>query len=91
MRLVTTSYPEQTIRLPKIGRHLIAQFDDKGVIVYQAYRHSIGDFAATNGYFGGDFSIDRMSWIKPNFLWMMYLSIWMGTEGWSRSCLSGKD
>jgi Domain of unknown function (DUF4291) len=77
MRLITTSYTEQKTRLPKTGRQIIAQFDDEGVVVYQAYRQEIGDFAATNGYFGGDcFSLDRMSWIKPNFLWMMYRSGW---------------
>jgi hypothetical protein len=31
------------------------------------------------GHFGGDFSFSRMSWIKPNFLWMMYRSGW-GTK-----------
>jgi hypothetical protein len=38
------------------------------VVVYQAYRPEIGHFAAQHGYFGGSFSLDRMSWIKPNFL-----------------------
>lgn len=74
--LITTSYTEQMLRLPKIGRHIIAQFDDEGVVVYQAYRPAIGRFAAQNGYFGGEFSLNRMSWIKPNFLWMMYRSDW---------------
>jgi Domain of unknown function (DUF4291) len=81
MRLITTSYIEQKTKLPKIGRHTIAQFDEEGVIVYQAYRPSIGNFAATHGYFGGDFSLTRMSWIKPNFLWMMYRSGWGQKEG----------
>lgn len=50
--------------------------------MYQAYRHAIGDFAATHGYFGGEhFSLSRMSWIKPNFLWMMYRSGWGQKEG----------
>jgi Domain of unknown function (DUF4291) len=79
--LIITSYQEQILRLPKIGRHIIAQFDDEGVIVYQAYRHAIGNFAATHGYFGGEFSFSRMSWIKPNFLWMMYRSGWGQKEG----------
>jgi hypothetical protein len=76
MRLHTTSYTEQITKLPKIGRHIVAQFDEEGVIVYQAYRPAIGNFAATHGYLGGDFSLTRMSWIKPNFLWMMYRSGW---------------
>ena len=34
-------------------------------------------FAASNCRFGGEkFSFTRMSWIKPNFLWMMYRSGW---------------
>jgi hypothetical protein len=49
------------------------------VVVYQAYRPEIGRFAARHGYFGGEFSMGRMSWIKPNFLWMMYRSGW-GTK-----------
>lgn len=49
--------------------------------VYQAYRPVIGNFAATHGYFGGEFKLDRMSWIKPNFLWMMYRSGWGTKEG----------
>jgi hypothetical protein len=50
-------------------------------MVYQAYRPAIGRFAVEHGYFGGDFSFARMSWIKPNFLWMMYRSGWGTTEG----------
>jgi Domain of unknown function (DUF4291) len=82
MHLITTSYIEQKTKLPKIGRHIIAQFDEEGVVIYQAYRPAIGNFAATHGYFGGEhFSMSRMSWIKPNFLWMMYRSGWGQKEG----------
>ncbi|MFM2303195.1 MAG: hypothetical protein RLZZ135_602 [Cyanobacteriota bacterium] len=82
MCLITTTYTEQITKLPKIGRQIIAQFDDEGIIVYQAYRPEIGNFAATHGYFGGEsFSLTRMSWIKPNFLWMMYRCGWAQTEG----------
>jgi hypothetical protein len=49
------------------------------VVVYQAYRPEIGHFAAEHGHFGGGFSLGRMSWIKPNFLWMMFRSGW-GTK-----------
>jgi hypothetical protein len=41
----------------------------------------IGDFAVKNQYFGGDFSLERMTWIKPNFLWMMYRNGWGTKEG----------
>jgi hypothetical protein len=79
MKLVTEPYLTQVDRLPKTGNHILAQFEDNSIVVYQAYRPAIGNFAATQGYFGGEFSFERMSWIKPNFLWMMYRSGW-GTK-----------
>ncbi len=75
----TEPYLEQQRLWPDRGRHILAQFDDESVVVYQAYRPEIGHFAAAHGYFGGPFSLDRMSWVKPNFLWMMYRSGW-GTK-----------
>lgn len=79
MKLTTESYQAQVARWPRTGRHILAQFDSDSVVVYQAYRPSIGRFAAEHGYFGGEFSLARMSWIKPNFLWMMYRCGW-GTK-----------
>ena len=76
LKLITESYLEQSDRWPRSGRHILAQYDDSSVIVYQAYRHSIGLHAAKHQQFGADFSFTRMSWIKPNFLWMMYRSGW---------------
>ncbi|BAY62967.1 hypothetical protein NIES22_30430 [Calothrix brevissima NIES-22] len=76
MRLITEPYLNQVSRWPQTGRHILAQYDDQSIVVYQAYRPAIGHFAAKHGYFGGDFSFERMSWIKPNFLWMMYRSGW---------------
>ena len=77
--LKLASYQEQHLRWPTNGRHIMAQYDDQSIIVYQAYSPAIGHFAARHHYFGGDFSYSRMSWIKPNFLWMMYRSGW-GTK-----------
>ncbi|MFN0246441.1 MAG: DUF4291 domain-containing protein [Kofleriaceae bacterium] len=78
----TETYTAQTARWPASGRHILAQFDDDSVVVYQAYRPSIGHYAAAHGDFlGGGFSLDRMSWIKPNFLWMMYRCGWAQKEG----------
>jgi hypothetical protein len=81
MNLLTEPYLAQIARLPRTGRHILAQFDDESVVVYQAYRPAIGHFAARNSYFGGEFSLSRMSWIKPNFLWMMYRCGWASKEG----------
>src|ERR1044071_9317600 len=74
-------YRSQAARWPALGRHVLAHYDDDSVVVYQAYRPAIGHFAAANQYFGGEFSLARMSWIKPNFLWMMYRSGWGTKEG----------
>lgn len=79
MILKTESYTIQTRSWPGSGRHILAHHDDESVIVYQAYRPEIGQYAAEHGRFGGAFSFSRMSWIKPNFLWMMYRSGW-GTK-----------
>jgi len=81
MQLRTAPYLEQKQRWPLSGRHILAQFDEESAVVYQAYRPAIGHFAAQHGYFGGDFSLGRMSWIKPNFLWMMFRSGWGTKEG----------
>lgn len=80
-KLVTESYLAQQARWPQAGRHILAQYDDESIIVYQAYRPAIGHFAAQRGYFGGEFSLSRMSWIKPNFLWMMYRCGWASKPG----------
>ena len=75
------SYCSQRDLWPRAGRHILAHFDDDSIIVYQAYRPAIGSFAARENGFGGDFSLSRMSWIKPNFLWMMYRSGWGSKAG----------
>ncbi|WP_224240107.1 DUF4291 domain-containing protein [Hyalangium gracile] len=76
MPLVTESYTSQRQRWPTSGRHILAQHDERSVVVYQAYAPRIGRFAAEHRFFGGDFKLTRMSWIKPNFLWMMYRCGW---------------
>src|SRR5262245_6508024 len=79
--LATAPYAEQMPLWPQAGQHILAQSDDKTIIVYQAYRRSIGQFAVENGDFGSEFKYSRMSWIKPNFLWMMYRSQWGRAKG----------
>jgi hypothetical protein len=81
MKLATEFYSEQAKRWPTEGRHILAHHDDHTIIVYQAYRPAIGRFTVEHGYFGGGFSLARMSWIKPNFLWMMYRCGWGTKEG----------
>ncbi len=76
MNLPTERYVDQVSRWPAAGQHILAHYDDETIVVYQAYSHAIGGFALAHGFFGGSFSVARMSWVKPNFLWMMYRSDW---------------
>jgi hypothetical protein len=80
MTIESERYEGQLGRWPESGRHILASYDDASVIVYQAYRPSIGRWAVEHQQLGGpEFGYSRMSWIKPNFLWMMYRSGW-GTK-----------
>lgn len=74
-------YRAQAALWPRAGRHILAHSDAETVVVYQAYRPAIGRYAVEHGRFGGDFSYSRMSWVKPNFLWMMFRSGWGTKEG----------
>ncbi|XP_022294148.2 uncharacterized protein LOC111104465 [Crassostrea virginica] len=75
--LKTEKYKEQLKRWPREGKHILAQYDDETIIVYQAFRKEIAEYADKNGKFGGPlYSFSRMTWIKTNFLWMMYRSGW---------------
>lgn len=84
MTLRTALHAAQVARWPREGRHILAQLDDTHIVVYQAYRPEIAAFAVNRGRFGGAFSFTRMSWIKPNFLWMMFRSGWATKEGQER-------
>jgi len=82
MPLPSQPYLEQTASWPRSGRHILAHADESTIVVYQAYQPSIAHYALEHGRFGGgSFSFSRMSWIKPNFLWMMYRSSWGTAEG----------
>ena len=81
MTLVLESYAAQQAHWPAAGRHMLAQFDDEWVVVYQAYGLDFGMYAAKHGRFGPGFSFTRISWIKPNFLWMMFRSGWGTKQG----------
>ncbi len=73
--------------LPKApSQHILASYDDEHIIVYQAYKESIAKYAVEHQQFSGcpDFSLSRMTWIKPNFLWMMYRSDWARSKNQER-------
>lgn len=74
--LLFEPYLSQKERWPTAGRHILAQFDADSVFVYQAFRPAIAQEAVDLQRFGPSFSLGRMSWIKPNFLWMMFRCGW---------------
>jgi Domain of unknown function (DUF4291) len=81
MTLLNQTYSEQCRRWPASGRHILAQFGENHVVVYQAYGRRIGEYAIEHQRFGGDYRLTRMSWIKPNFLWMMHRCGWATKVG----------
>lgn len=85
MTIKTINYLEIQRLWPDSGRHILGYQDDNTIVVYQAYKTSIANFAAKNQVLGGsEFSYNRMSWIKPNFLWMMYRCGWAEKENQER-------
>ncbi|MFJ9181107.1 DUF4291 domain-containing protein [Streptomyces sp. NPDC102360] len=60
-------HPERAVR---------AWYTDETITVYQAYSPAVADAALEAGTFVAPFKRDRMTWIKPSFLWMMYRSGW---------------
>jgi hypothetical protein len=62
---------------PQPHRQIRAVHDERTVRVYQAFGDEIADTALSRGTFvSPPFSMSRMTWIKPSFLWMMYRSGW---------------
>lgn len=61
-----------------------AVYDNMTIRVYQAYNNQIADEVKKYGTFGPSFKRDRMTWIKPSFLWMMYRSGWGTKENQER-------
>ncbi|MEU6315307.1 DUF4291 domain-containing protein [Streptomyces sp. NPDC047014] len=57
-------------------RRIRAAHTDTTLTVYQAYAPRLGVPAARDGRFPADWKRERMTWIKPSFLWMMYRCGW---------------
>lgn len=54
-------------------RQIRANHTTDTITVYQAYPPQIALPALSAGRFVAPFSRERMTWIKPSFLWMMCL------------------
>lgn len=63
------------------GKQIYANYNDETIRVYQAYRDAIAHEAVRLQTFGSHFKMERMTWIKPSFLWMMYRCGWAAKEG----------
>jgi hypothetical protein len=53
-----------------------ADYDASTIVVYQAYPPAIALPALAAKRFVPPFSLHRMTWIKPSFLWLMERSNW---------------
>ena len=58
-----------------------ADYDARTIVVYQAYRPEIARAAIARQRFVPPFSLNRMTWIKPSFLWMMERCGWARKPG----------
>lgn len=76
MTLATERYHHQQQFWPESGKHILAQFDDEHIVLYQDVPNSIGDHAVKFQKFGGDFDFKRINWVKTSFLWSMHGSNW---------------
>ncbi|MBT2409259.1 DUF4291 domain-containing protein [Streptomyces sp. ISL-12] len=62
-------------------REIRAAYGPSTITVYQAYPPELGLPAARDGRFPAAWKRDRMTWIKPSFLWMMYRCGWATKPG----------
>ncbi len=66
-------------------RQIRAVYTENTIRVYQAYSKKIADPAVKYGTFvSPPFKMERMTWIKPSFLWMMYRAGWGSKDGQER-------
>jgi hypothetical protein len=62
-------------------REIRADFDRDTIVVYQGYRPALAEPALAQQRFVSPFSFQRMTWIKPSFLWLMARSRWGEESG----------
>ena len=61
-----------------------ALYNKDTIRVYQAYNEEIANEAVKINTFGTGFKLDRMTWIKPSFLFFLYRCGWGTKEGQER-------
>lgn len=81
-RMLLTPYLQEVENWPPSGNQILAQFDVDSIVVYQAYNKKIAAAIIKHQNFHhseclrAGFKLNRMTWIKTNYLWMMYRSGW---------------
>jgi hypothetical protein len=65
-------------------RQVRAVYTPETITVYQSYPVPIALAAARAGRFVPPFKRDRMSWLRPSFMWMMYRCRWATADGQDR-------
>ena len=72
-----------------MSNEIRALYSKDTIRVYQAYNKIIASEAVMKGTFGNNFKMDRMTWIKPSFLWMLYRCGWAKQE--NQECVLAID
>ncbi|KDO25735.1 hypothetical protein SPRG_09034 [Saprolegnia parasitica CBS 223.65] len=76
------TYLDAEARWPSTGRVVLAHQTPSHVVVYQAYNPTLATAIVAAqclhapSVVAAGYSLQRMTWIKPNFLWMMFRSKW---------------
>jgi hypothetical protein len=75
------TFEKRTAVLYKQRNTVRAVYDNSTITIYQAFNKHIAQSAVENQTFiSPPFKMERMTWIKPSFLWMMYRSGWATKE-----------
>ncbi|EAY31762.1 DUF4291 domain-containing protein [Microscilla marina] len=61
-----------------------ALYTPKHIALYAAFSSSIANVALKSQQLLPPFSYDRMTWVKPSYLWMMYRSDWAQKDNMQR-------
>ncbi|MBT28547.1 MAG: hypothetical protein CMO01_02720 [Thalassobius sp.] len=54
-----------------MNKLIYVDYDEEGVFVYQAFKPETVEIAVKLGTFGKGFGLDRITWIKPSFCWVL--------------------
>jgi hypothetical protein len=82
VELGRTNADDRVVAVP--ARQVRAKYSAESITVYQAYSPETAGPAVAAGRFAPPFKRERMTWIKPSFLWMMYRCGWATKPGQER-------